>query len=231
MLWTELKDMFTFPEGVDEEIVKKCALRKMALAFSTFKKKLFANYAKKDKEPNWGDLPQVKPYWEEFKQYKLSEDAQELSENGKLNASNKKYNHHLGSAWYKKAIRKWQKMEQDLMDRDIRPVIWDFPERSKWWLFANDVTLNQEDGSLVVPHQMEEVARDLVTAIEEAREGTFHPQRENDELTRALKNPEHPRRTHSISMVPWKVDWAGDSSYKTHRKKKAEQDNKIHALQ
>jgi hypothetical protein len=41
MLWRELKDMFTLPEGVDEELVKKYALKKMALAFSTFKKKLF----------------------------------------------------------------------------------------------------------------------------------------------------------------------------------------------
>jgi len=70
-----IKDMFTLSEGVDQELMKKCALRKMALAFATFKKKLYTNYIKKDKEPNWDDLPQVKPYWEEFKQYKLSEEA------------------------------------------------------------------------------------------------------------------------------------------------------------
>jgi hypothetical protein len=49
-------------------------------------------------------------------------------------------------------------MEQDLMDRGIQPVTWDWSERSKQWLFANGVTLNQEDGSLVVPPVMEEVA-------------------------------------------------------------------------
>ena len=75
MLWAELKDMFTLPKGDDQELVKKCALKKMALAFATFKKKLYINYIKKDKEPNWDNLPQVKPYWEEFKQYKLSEEA------------------------------------------------------------------------------------------------------------------------------------------------------------
>ena len=75
MLWAELKDMFTLPEGVDQELVKKCALEKMALAFASFEKKLYNNYMKKDKEPNWDNLPQVKPYWEEFKQYKLSEEA------------------------------------------------------------------------------------------------------------------------------------------------------------
>jgi hypothetical protein len=76
MLWRELKDI----EGVDEELVKKYALKKMALAFSIFKKKLFGNYIKKDKELDWDSFPQVKPYWEEFKEYKLSDEAQELSE-------------------------------------------------------------------------------------------------------------------------------------------------------
>ena len=74
-----------------------------------------------------------------------------------MNAANKKYSHHLGACGYNKAIKKWHKMEQDLMDRGIRPATWDWPDRSKWWLFANGVTLNQLDGSLVVPEHMEEV--------------------------------------------------------------------------
>ena len=77
------------------------------------------------------------------------------------------------------------------MDRGIRPTTWDWPDRSKWWLFANGVTLNQLDGTFVVPEHMQEVSRDLVTAIDEAQQGTFQPQRENDELTREIKNPEH----------------------------------------
>ena len=32
-------------------------------------------------------------------------------------------------------------------------------------------------------------------------------------------------------MVPWKVAWAGDSSYKTHRKSKAKQEEKFRAIQ
>ena len=55
------------------------------------------------------------------------------------------------------------------MDRGIRPVTRDWPDRSKWWLFANDVTLNQLDGTLVVPEHMQEVSRDLVIAIDEAQ--------------------------------------------------------------
>ena len=106
MLWAELKDMFTLSEGVDQELVKKCALKKMALAFASFKKKLYTNYFKKDKEPNWDDLPQIKPYWEEFKQYKLSEKAQGKSQQAKVNAANKKYSYHVGAGGYKKAVKK-----------------------------------------------------------------------------------------------------------------------------
>ena len=116
------------------------------------------------------------------------------------------------------------------MDRGIRPTTWDWPNRSKWWLFANGVTLNQLDGTLVMPEHMQEVSRDLVTAIDEAQQGTFQPQRENDKLTRALKNPEHPGRARGIGVVTWKVAWAGDSSYKTHRKSKAEQEEKLCAI-
>ena len=46
------------------------------------------------------------------------------------------------------------------------------------------------------------VPRDLVTVVEEAKRGTFQPQRENDELTWALKNPEHPGRARGIGVVP-----------------------------
>ena len=88
------------------------------------------------------------------------------------------------------------------MDRGIRPATWEWSDRSKWWLFANGVTLNQLDGTLVVPGHMQEVSHDLVTAIDEAQQRTFQSQRENDELTRALKNPEHPGRARDISVVP-----------------------------
>jgi hypothetical protein len=37
--------------------MKKCALKKMALAFSTFKKKLFGKYVKQDKELDWDSFP------------------------------------------------------------------------------------------------------------------------------------------------------------------------------
>ena len=38
-------------------------------------------------------------------------------------------------------------------------------------------------------------APSILNAIDDTRNGIFIPERQNDELTRALKNPEHPGRT------------------------------------
>ena len=43
----------------------------------------------------------------------------------------------------------------------------------------------------------------ILGAIEEARARVFTPNRENDELTRALGNPEHPGRTRGKGVVLW----------------------------
>ena len=43
----------------------------------------------------------------------------------------------------------------------------------------------------------------LLQAIEDARKGLFTPNRENDELTRALGNHEHSGRTRGKGVVPW----------------------------
>ena len=42
---------------------------------------------------------------------------------------------------------------------------------------------------------------------------------------------EYSQHSQCIGVVPWKVAWTGDSSYKTHRKSKAEQEEKLRAIQ
>jgi hypothetical protein len=45
----------------------------------------------------------------------------------------------------------------------------------------------------------------------EVQEGKFHLDRENDELTKALKNPEHTGRIRGMgSAIPWMTGFAGD---------------------
>ena len=55
----------------------------------------------------------------------------------------------------------------------------------------------------------------------------FTPNREDDELTRALGNPEHPGRTRGKGVVPWYegfADWNTD--YKSRARRKMEEEKK-----
>jgi hypothetical protein len=48
----------------------------MAIAFGMYKKNLYKDFIKKGIEPDFVNKYQMlAPYWENFKQYKLSEDA------------------------------------------------------------------------------------------------------------------------------------------------------------
>ena len=55
--------------------------------------------------------------------------------------------------------------------------------------------MDPKTGEIIEQASLKEASDALPEAIEEARTGVFQPERENDELTRALKNPEHPGRT------------------------------------
>ena len=70
----------------------------------------------------------------------------------------------------------------------------------------------------------------LLEAIEDARKGVFMPNRENDELTRALGNPEHPGRTRGKGIVPWYEgfsEWNADYRSRARRKMEEEKKKKL----
>ena len=64
----------------------------------------------------------------------------------------------------------------------------------------------------------------LQKCIAAAHEGTFVPDRENDELSEALGNAEHPGlRRGTPGSVPWKFGFPNASGYRSReRKRKAE---------
>ena len=59
-------------------------------------------------------------------------------------------------------------------------------------------------GDCIYGPNIQQAAQRLQEAIQAAAEGTFQPDRERDELTYALGNPEHPGCTRGKGMVPWK---------------------------
>ena len=70
----------------------------------------------------------------------------------------------------------------------------------------------------------------IIDAIDEARRGVFTPNRENDELMRALGHPEHPRRTRGMGVIPWYEgfsDWNDDYSSRARKKMEEEKKRKL----
>ena len=95
----------------------------MAEQLQTFKRNLTKNYIKKGKTQEFTrDLAKQKDHWNAFVAYKSSELGIRNVEKAKENASKKVYHHTLGQDGYKMAKPKWEKMEQDLIDKDITPA-------------------------------------------------------------------------------------------------------------
>jgi hypothetical protein len=62
--------------------------------------------------------------------------------------------------------------------------------------------------------------------VAEVQEGTFQPDRENDELTKALKNNEHTGQTRGLgSAISWRSRFAEDSQ--TYRSRERAKKQKV----
>ena len=101
----------------------------------------------------------------------------------------------MGIGGYRSAIPNWLACEDRLMAKGIRPQTYDWPERSKFWLFAHGASLDEETGLIVADGKFKKTVQTivpkLVKAIDEVCRGVFKPDRADDELSRALGNPEH----------------------------------------
>jgi len=233
-LWDTLKSHFTLPPECDELKVKDWALKKMATQFQTFKKRLYADYIKENKTPTFtGALEKIKDHWPAFVAYKNSSLSARRSEVNKENAKKKIYHHVLGTGGYKSAVQKWEKAEAALIEKGITPGTSDWPLRSKQWFYAHGGRLDPETGKVTIAKdQIKEVAQELAKAIKHAREGKYKPERENDELTRALGNPEHGGRTRGKGLVPWKIGFSEyNESYRSRERKKKQLADRFQRLE
>ena len=105
----------------------------------------------------------------------------------------------MGPGGYKTAEPKWDRAEDSMRAQGIIPATENWSQRSRNWILGHGSSYNEETGELVhnnekmiVPH------KDVVAAIDEVRAGKFHPDREKDELTKALKNLEHTGQTRGL---------------------------------
>ena len=59
------------------------------------------------------------------------------------------------------------------------------------WFYGHGGMLDPLTGEGIEKESLKGADKELLAAIKDAKLGVFVPNRENDELTRALKNPEH----------------------------------------
>jgi hypothetical protein len=112
-------------------------------------------------------------------------------------------------------------MEEDLLAQGNTPTVVDWPERVKNWYFAHGGTINSEDGTLDYPPSLREIALEILKIIEDVRAGRVKVDREINDLTMALKNPEHPGRCRGFGDVPWKFAFRGDiATYRSRRRRR-----------
>ncbi|KAK1646115.1 hypothetical protein QYE76_063920 [Lolium multiflorum] len=118
------------PDPEDPELnsvrrrVKKWSLKKMAVQFNDYKKKLDSFFVKKGKTPDFkGPYEKIKDHWEEFVKLKKSDKAKKRSDTNTKNASNKMYFHTMGRGGYNAGRPKWEKWENELIKKEIQPEL------------------------------------------------------------------------------------------------------------
>ena len=108
----------------------------------------------------------------------------------------------MGSGGYRVALPKFEKLAADLREKGIIPGTHDFPRRSRNWLLGHGATFDAE-GNLIMSLKIKAPFEALVKVFKEVEAGEFKPDRENDELSKALGNPEHGGWTRGRGRYPW----------------------------
>jgi hypothetical protein len=163
--------------------------------------------------------------------FKDSERAKEMLVKNKENAENKKHRHVLGSGGYKSVVPKWEAMENELSNKGITLGTEGWPERAKHWWYGHGGSLDPAIVECVHQKKTFTPTTKLVKVMEDAQAGLIRVNRENDELTHALGNPEHMGRTRGKGAgVPWKERFSQHEDpygYKSHKRKKDQETDRI----
>ena len=109
----------------------------------------------------------------------------------------------MGAGGYRSAEPKWDKVEADMREKGIAPATEEWPHRVRNWVLGHGAQYDVETWELIVDEKKEisKPQKANVEAVKEVREGKFIPDREHDELTKALGNPEKGGRTREIGRA------------------------------
>ena len=108
ILWPKILEKFDFPEETDMDVVKRKMLMIMGLSFKNWKGTLNRTYVQKGTTLDFHKRLQLEDHWQAFAEYKLSKEAQRLSEVNKANSKKNMYPYKVGSHGYVRKERQWQ---------------------------------------------------------------------------------------------------------------------------
>ena len=220
--WAKLKEKFIFPED-SEPLARRRALFLMGNSFRYFKFTL-NKHVKNETEPDWKDFPNQRPFWEQFVLYKRSEEAQASSATNSQNCRKNDKPHKTGSRGYIRKIPEWEEQAERLVHSGVTLQTDGWDPRAVRYLLARGAYYNP-DGSLGFrDRDAEDLGHKIQEAHEAASTGAFVPDRENDELTRALGSKEHPGRTRGTGNVPWRCAFPEHlGTYRSRGRRNAQQ--------
>ena len=108
------------------------------------------DYAQKGKTPEFtGAYEKLKDHWDEFVEYRKSEEAKKRSAINKKNAAKKEYHHSIGSGCYRATKPKLEKDENNLLEKGIILETQEWAERAKLWFYGHGGKLHPETGKCI----------------------------------------------------------------------------------
>ena len=214
LVWNKLRGYFTFPDGYDEATVKKRAKEIMGRSFKTFKGHLYNKFLKEDNgQPNFdgGEYTKQRDFWEEFKANRLSQEAKDASVRTE-NSLKAKDPHRLGSRGYPRKIPEWDEEIHKLEQQGVTPETSNWEPRAVHYILGRGAKYNTDGTLSASSESVTGLVQKISSLTEEVHKGIRSSDRENDVLTRALGNKEHPGRTRGVGIVPWQKAFEGESS-------------------
>ena len=115
----------------------------MGTCFKTFKGTLYKKFILENKEPNWdgGEYTKQKDFWQEFKQYRQSEEYLELSRKNKENSLKATNPHKLSSRGYAGKMDAFERDLEEVERIGIEPETTNWEPRSIYFCMARGYTM------------------------------------------------------------------------------------------
>jgi hypothetical protein len=188
---------------------------------------LYKKFILKGEEPNWdgGEYAKQKEFYEDFKQYRQSEEYLEMSRKNKANSLKATNRHHLGSHGYASKMDEFEEELEELERRGIEPETTTWEPRSVHFFMVRGVHHGSDRSFSSKNPAMSSLITRISKVNDQVRQGICTSERENDVLTQALRNREHPSQTRGAGLVAWKIAFKEDlATYRSHSRGKTAQE-------